>query len=446
MAATGATRATGRSSTQANPVHTYTQAGIYTARLTVSDGVTSTISTPVTISAGNAPVATILSPADGATFRAGDVISYSGDATDVEDGVLPASSFTWKIDFLHEGHVHPGIPVTGVKSGSFTIGTTGHDFSGNTRYRIALTVTDSNGLSSTRSIIVTPQKVNLTFNSVPSGLTLYLDGIAHTTPFVYDTLIGFNHTIEARNQSAGATAYTFASWSDSGAQVHSVLVPSTPQTYTATYTQSQTPPVGNAWTLVQSATTIGQTLTFGAPVTAGNLVVVLAKWEGTAVISTVSNSGDTYTLGTAKTHSGGEPISQQCYVLASTGGSAVCSLSFASGTPTYVRMIGYEFSATGTHALDAQATPGSGTGTSLASGTASSSVATGLAIGGYAEYTFAALSNVQIGGTAVTATTQVSNSTGAAYLTFTSAISTGAFTATTPNNRWNGHLMLFKSQ
>ena len=311
--------------------------------------------------------------------------------------------------------MHPGIPVTGVKSGSFTIDTTGHDFSGNTRYRIALTVTDSNGLSSTRSIIVTPQKVNLTFNSVPSGLTLYLDGIAHTTPFVYDTLIGFNHTIEARNQSAGATAYTFASWSDSGAQLHSVLVPSTPQTYTATYTQSQTPPVGNAWTLVQSATTIGQTLTFGAPVTAGNLVVVLAKWEGTAVISTVSNSGDTYTLGTAKTHSGGEPISQQCYVLASTGGSAVCSLSFASGTPTYVRMIGYEFSATGTHALDAQATSGSGTGTSLASGTASSSVATGLAIGGYAEYTFAALSNVQIGGTAVTATTQVSNSTGETF-------------------------------
>ena len=43
-------------STAANPVHTYNQAGVYTARLTVSDGVTSTISTPITISVGNAPV------------------------------------------------------------------------------------------------------------------------------------------------------------------------------------------------------------------------------------------------------------------------------------------------------------------------------------------------------------------------------------------------------
>ena len=32
-------------STQANPVHTYAQAGMYTARLTVSDGVNSTVST-----------------------------------------------------------------------------------------------------------------------------------------------------------------------------------------------------------------------------------------------------------------------------------------------------------------------------------------------------------------------------------------------------------------
>ena len=38
---------------------------------------------------------------------------------------------------------------------------------------------------------------------------MYLDGIAHTAPFVYDTLVGFNHTIEARNQTVGATTYNF---------------------------------------------------------------------------------------------------------------------------------------------------------------------------------------------------------------------------------------------
>ena len=118
----------GTSSTASNPVHTYTEAGQYVVRLTVSDGANSSISTPLTISVGSAPTATIDSPTDGATFRAGDVISYGGQGTDVEDGNLPASAFTWNIDFLHDTHVHPVTPITGVKSGTFTIPTSGHDF------------------------------------------------------------------------------------------------------------------------------------------------------------------------------------------------------------------------------------------------------------------------------------------------------------------------------
>ena len=31
----------------------------------------------------------------------------------------------------------------------------------------------------------------------------HLDGIAKSAPFTYDTLIGFTHTIEARNQTVG---------------------------------------------------------------------------------------------------------------------------------------------------------------------------------------------------------------------------------------------------
>ena len=90
-------------------------------------------------------------------------------------------------------------------------------------------------------MIIYPQKVNLTFDAAPAGMTLYLDGIAHTAPFVYDTLIGFNHTIEARNQTIGNNTYTFASWSDGGAQTHTIVVPSTAQTYTATYNVVSTP-------------------------------------------------------------------------------------------------------------------------------------------------------------------------------------------------------------
>jgi glucose/arabinose dehydrogenase len=327
----------GSTSTAANPSHTYAQAGQYTARLSVSDGANTTISTPIVIRAGNPPTPTILSPQDGITFKAGDVISFSGAATDQEDGTLPASAYTWNIDFLHEGHVHPGIPQTGVKSGTFTIPTSGHDFSGNTRYRVALTVTDSDGLASTTSVIVWPQKVNLTFATVPPGLTLYLDGIAKVTPFVYDTLVGFNHTIDARNQSSGTTGYAFSSWSDGGAQQHTLVVPATDRSYTATYS-AVSPPATPAFVQVASSTpqttqtTVATVL--GQVQTAGNLNVVAVGWNNsTSSITSVTDSrGNAYQLAAPTTRSGG--ISQAIYYAKNIiAGANTVTVGFNAATP-----------------------------------------------------------------------------------------------------------------
>jgi glucose/arabinose dehydrogenase/chitodextrinase len=328
-------------STQANPSHTYTQSGAYTVRLTVSDGVNSTVSTPVTISVGSPPTATITSPQDGITFVAGQVISFSGDATDPDDGPLPASAFTWNIDFLHEGHVHPGTPITGVKSGTFTIPTTGHDFSGFTRYRIMLTVTDSTGLTASTFVTIFPTKVNLSFATSPPGLTLYLDGIAKTAPFVYDTLIGFNHTIEARDQIAGATNYTFASWSDGGARTHTIVVPSADQTYTATYTVSAPPPPPLAFVQVAAATPQSNqssvSVTYPAAQTAGNTNVVAVGWNSaTASVSSVADGkGNVYQLAAPLTRGSG--LSQAIYyakgiVGAPAAGNSV-TVTFSGAVP-----------------------------------------------------------------------------------------------------------------
>ena len=245
----------GTTSTAANPSHTYGVAGMRTVRLTVSDGVNSTFSTPITIQAGGAPTATLAAPLDGATFRAGDVIAFSGDGSDPDDGALPASAFSWTVDFLHDGHVHPGSTVSGSKSGTFTVPTSGHDFTGNTRYRISLTVTDSNGLTDTKSVIVSPEKVNLSFDTTPAGLTLYVDGIAKPTPFTIDGLIGFVYTVEARDQTVAGTSYTFGSWSDGGARSHTVTVPATAASYRAVFTAGGTPPSGAvaAWGFNETA-------------------------------------------------------------------------------------------------------------------------------------------------------------------------------------------------
>jgi PKD repeat protein len=334
-------------STQANPTHIYTQAGTFTARLTVSDSVNNATSTPLTISAGNKPVASILSPTDGAFFVAGNVISYSGDATDTEDGTLPASAYTWNIDFLHEGHVHPGTPVIGSKSGTFTIPTSGHDFSGNTRYRITLTVVDSNGLSDTKSVIVWPTKVNLSFATAPTGLTLYLDGIAKTSPFVYDTLVGFNHTIEARNQSANGNNYTFASWSDGGAQLHTIVVPAASSSYSATFTSVPNPAGPIAFVQVSAATPQTSQTVVSTSYTqlqrAGDFNVAVVGWNNTtSTISSVTDTlGNTYVLAAPTTR--GVGISQAIYYAKNVAaGSNTVTVTFNQSTAAVdVRVLEY---------------------------------------------------------------------------------------------------------
>jgi hypothetical protein len=236
----------------------------------VSDGVSETLAAPLLVSVGRKPVGAISAPQDGAFFIAGENIVYTGNATDSEDGTLPASAFTWDIDFLHAGHVHPAAHVVGLTSGVFTIPTSGHDFSGDTRYRITLTVTDSDGLADSRSVVIYPDKVNITLDSRTSeslqlDLDLSLDGIPHTTPFVLDTLINFQHTIGASDQASGNDVYTFLSWSDGGARQHTITAPATDKVYTAIF-EAETS---------GAPTTMGETAVFGGVDSGnGNLLVV----------------------------------------------------------------------------------------------------------------------------------------------------------------------------
>ena len=226
----------GTTSTEANPTHTYTAAGHYVVLLSVSDGTASDLASDLDITVGTPPVPTILTPSDGSIFRAGDVIDYSGSATDAEDGTLSASAFSWTILFHHDTHIHPaGGPFDGTTSGSLTIPTTGHDFQDTTYYEIILTVTDSTGLSTSTSVLLYPDKVNVSFDSIPSGLSLSVDGIVKQTPFVVDDIIGFQHTIAAETQISGTSTYDFLSWSDGGAASHTVVVPSSDQSFTVTF-------------------------------------------------------------------------------------------------------------------------------------------------------------------------------------------------------------------
>jgi PKD repeat protein len=200
-------------------------------------------------SSSGAPVPTITSPASTLTWKVGDLITFSGQATDPQDGTLPSSSLSWLLILHHcdptgqTCHIHQLQTFAGVSSGSFNAPDHGYP----SHLELQLTATDSQGTTATTSVTIEPQPVNLTFTSAPSGLQAVVDGSSQTTPFAVTAIIGSTHSLSApATQTLGGTTYTFSSWSDGGAATHNVTAPASATTYTATYTGSNSPPIAMA--------------------------------------------------------------------------------------------------------------------------------------------------------------------------------------------------------
>ena len=231
-------------STVVKPTFTYSTAGTYVVRLKVTDSNgASTISSPITIDAGNTPpVPTIDTPASTLTWKVGDPISFSGHATDTQDGTIPASGLSWSIILHHcptpdACHTHQIQTLSGVASGSFNA--PDHDYP--CWLEIQLTATDSKGLSATTSVRLDPKTVNLTLASSPTGAQLSAGTLSGTAPFTKTAVIGSNIGIGALSpQTIGGSTYVFSSWSDGGAQSHNITAPATATTYTANFTQQTT--------------------------------------------------------------------------------------------------------------------------------------------------------------------------------------------------------------
>jgi glucose/arabinose dehydrogenase len=222
-------------------------------RVVVSNGsgsVTSNAAT-LTLATGQAPVPTITSPAEGSLYAGGDTITFSGAATDPEDGVLRASAFTWRIDLYHDEqgnpHTHPAMQsLSGVRSGSYGVPPNNHTES-EVWLRLTLTVRDSSGLETTVFRDINPRKVNLSLASNVPGLRLNLEGAPTRTPATVVSVVGIERTLTAPpTEMLNGVTYEFVSWSDGEAGTHIVSTPAADTTYTATYRAlddgSQNPP------------------------------------------------------------------------------------------------------------------------------------------------------------------------------------------------------------
>lgn len=131
----------------------------FTAAVTNASGTTVSTAAVLTVTTNQFPVGRIDNPTTGSGYATGDKIIYSATGTDAEDGSLPASAFTWKVDFHHDTHSHPFMAsTTGAKSGSFVLTDFEAD-AGNTWLRFTLTVKDSAGLTHSVTRDLYPRKM-----------------------------------------------------------------------------------------------------------------------------------------------------------------------------------------------------------------------------------------------------------------------------------------------
>ncbi|MFJ7123111.1 lectin [Streptomyces albogriseolus] len=118
----------GATSTAADPSHTYTANGQYTATVKVTDPSGRSATASVRITVGNtAPTVRIDTPADGSIYDFGAAIPFRVTVTDPEDGAVDCSRV--KVTFVigHDSHGHPQTSATGCTGTLRTLADGEHD-------------------------------------------------------------------------------------------------------------------------------------------------------------------------------------------------------------------------------------------------------------------------------------------------------------------------------
>jgi glucose/arabinose dehydrogenase/Ca2+-binding RTX toxin-like protein len=220
--------------------HTYSTDGTYFASVRVEDN-HGALSDPKTvrIDAGNeAPIPVIDSPSSNPPYWVGQQITLSGRATDPEDGQLPAGSLEWAVRKHHNGdHTHNILSGSGNNLTISAPPPEGPDSTGAGNYlEVSLTATDENGLSTTVTQDVQPNRVDVSFATNPRGLSVLINGQRFATPKTQLSWQGYTLDVDAPSpQTLSGKSYAFSTWSDGKGKQHDIATGATDEAYSANF-------------------------------------------------------------------------------------------------------------------------------------------------------------------------------------------------------------------
>jgi glucose/arabinose dehydrogenase/PKD repeat protein len=198
----------GTTSSDAETIHVYPEAGTYDVTVTVTEASAPFASSKesFTVRSGQTlPVARITEPLPGTTFEIGVPVRFSGSATtDSPDNL----TLSWNILQIHNEHTHLVSEVEG-EQGSFIP----KEHADNTAYELCLLASIGEGLSDQKCVTIQPRTAPHIFQSEPSGATIsYLDEeLDVRTPYIAQPIVGSEQSIRASLIYEGRS---FLGWAD----------------------------------------------------------------------------------------------------------------------------------------------------------------------------------------------------------------------------------------
>ncbi len=219
---------------------TLTTVGIHTLAVRATDvhGASSIATTSVRV--GTSPQLAVA--ITNAAWKVGDLISFTGSATDSGGVAIDPANFTWRLRLQHcdarnQCHAHALATIAGSAMGSVTA----PDHALPAYLEVELSARDDTGLASTLVRRLNPSTTTLTVQSLPPGLTTLIDGVSVDSGTAFQVIKGSRHVLTAKNtQVAFASRWYFERWSDSPAQSRTYVVGNVPANLDVRY-QSPNP-------------------------------------------------------------------------------------------------------------------------------------------------------------------------------------------------------------